>query len=110
MSNAARIEKLRAKAAELHGAGQMGEAEQLYRRILDLHRTDLKARHMIAVIRLQQGRAVEAQAMLEPLVAEAPGDIDVRTHHGLALQDLGRREEALAEFDWALGLNPGNAL
>jgi predicted O-linked N-acetylglucosamine transferase (SPINDLY family) len=110
MTNAARIEKLRAKAAELHGAGQMGEAEQLYRRILDLHRTDLKARHMIAVIRLQQGRAVEAQAMLEPLVAEAPGDIDVRTHHGLALQDLGRREEALAEFDWALGLNPGNAL
>lgn len=110
MSNADRIEKLRAKAAELHGAGQMEGAERLYRRILALHRTDLKARHMIAVIRLQQGRAAEAQAMLEPLVAEAPGDTDIRIHHGLALQDLGRREEALAEFDRALALSPGTVL
>jgi predicted O-linked N-acetylglucosamine transferase (SPINDLY family) len=110
MSNAAKVDKLRTRAAELQGAGQLEEAERLYRRILDLHRTDLKARHMIAAIRLQQGRAAEAQAMLAPLVAEACGDTDIRAHHGLALQEMGRREEALAEFDRALALNPGNAL
>jgi predicted O-linked N-acetylglucosamine transferase (SPINDLY family) len=110
MSNAEKIEKLHAKAAELHGAGQLDEAEQLYRRILGLHRSDLKARHMLGVIRLQHGRAAEAQAMLEPLVAEASGDADIRAHLGQALQELGHREEALAEFDRALALNPGNAL
>lgn len=110
MSNAGKIETLRAKAAELHDAGQLEEAEQLYRRILDLHRTDLKARHMIAAIRLQQGRAGEALTMLGPLAAEAPGDADICAHHGLALQDIGRLEEALAEFDRVLVLRPGNAL
>jgi predicted O-linked N-acetylglucosamine transferase (SPINDLY family) len=110
MSNAAKVAKLRAKAAELHDAGQLEEAERLYRRVLDRHRSDLKARHMIAVIRLQQGRAGEAQAMLAPLVVEACGDADIRAHHGLALQHLGRNEEALAEFDRALALNSGNGL
>jgi predicted O-linked N-acetylglucosamine transferase (SPINDLY family) len=110
MSNAGETETLRAKAAALHGAGQLDEAERLYRRILELDRTDLKARHMIGVMRLQQGRAGEALAMLAPLAAEAPGDADIRAHHGQALQDLGRREDALAEFNQALALNPGNAL
>ena len=110
MSNALKIEKLRAKAAELHAAGQLDEAEHLYRRILELHRTDLEARHMIGVVRLQQGRAAEALAMIEPLVAEAPGNADIRTHCGLARQELGQRDEALADFDRALVLKPGNAL
>jgi len=110
MSNAGKVETLRAKAVELHAAGQLDDAERLYRRILDLHRTDLKARQMLAVIRLQQGNAGEALAMLEPLVAEAPGDADLRAHYGMALSDVGRHQEALSEFDRALALHPGNAL
>ena len=110
MSNADKIEKLRAKATELHGAWQLDEAERLYRRILELHRTDLKARHMIATIRLQQGNASEALAMMEPLAAKAPADADIRVHRGLALQQLGRRQEALDDFDRALALNPTSGL
>ncbi|MBA2588674.1 MAG: tetratricopeptide repeat protein [Alphaproteobacteria bacterium] len=110
MSNALKIEKLRAKAAELHGAGALGEAEKLYRRILELHHTDRAARAMIGVIRLSQGRAAEALAILDPLVIEAPGDVDIRTQRGLALQDLGRRAEALADFDQALAIKPGNVI
>ena len=52
--------------------GSLDEAEQLYRRILELHRTDRQARYSIGVIRLQQGRAAEALGFLEPLAAEAP--------------------------------------
>ena len=44
MSNALKIEKLRATAGQLHAGGQWDEAEKLYRRILELHRTDLAAR------------------------------------------------------------------
>ena len=110
MSNALRIEKLRTKAAERHAAGQLDEAEQLYRRILELHRTDLEARYRIGVVRLQQGRAAEALAMLSPLIAEAPDNSDIRAQCGMARQELGRREEALADFDQALARDPGNAL
>jgi protein O-GlcNAc transferase len=110
MSNALKIEKLRAKASELHNAGQWDEAERVYRRILELHRTDLSARHMIAVMRLQQGRAAEALTMIEPLTREAPDHADIRTHRGLALQELGRRDEALRDFDQALALKPDNVL
>jgi protein O-GlcNAc transferase len=110
MSNALKVEKLRAKARERHAAGQLDEAEHFYRRILELHRSDLEARHMIAVVRLQQGRAAEALAMIEPLVGEAPGNADIRTQCGLARQELGQRDEAMADFDQALVLNPDNAL
>jgi len=110
MSNALKVEKLRARASELQAAGHLDDAEVLYRRILELHRTDLAARHMIGVVRLQQGRAAEALAMLEPLLAEAPGHADIRSHCGLARQELGRRDEALRDFDQALALSPGNVL
>ena len=110
MSNAHKVEKLRAKAGNLYAAGQWDEAEKLCGRILDLHRTDLAARTMIGEIRLSQRRAAEALAIFDPLVAEAPGDAGIRTQRGLALQDLGRRDEALADFDQALAIKPGNVI
>ncbi|HWM60619.1 MAG TPA: tetratricopeptide repeat protein, partial [Rhizomicrobium sp.] len=110
MSNALKVEKLRTTARERHAAGQLDEAEHLYRRILELHRTDLEARHMIGVVRLQQGRAADALAMIEPLVGEAPGNADIRAQCGLARQELGQRDQAMADFDQALTLNPDNAM
>src|ERR1700682_688710 len=101
MSNADKVERLRGKATELHGSGQLEEAERLYRRILDLHRTDLKARYGIGVIRLQQDRAADALVLLEPLAAEAPHDGDIVSQCGRARQALGRGGEALIDFDRA---------
>src|SRR6202034_1104394 len=92
------------------GAGRLGEAEHFYRRILEVVRTDLDARHMIGVLRLQQDRAAEALQILAPLLTEVPRHADIRTHHGLGLQALGRGDEALADFDRALALKPDNAL
>ena len=102
MSNADKVERLRAKATQLHAAGQLAEAEQVYRRILELWRHDLSARYMIGVVKLQQGDAAEAFAILEPLIAEAPGNADIRTQCGLARQELGDLRQAMADFDQAL--------
>src|SRR5579875_323094 len=110
MSGAGQLEELRAQARAQQDAGRLAEAEQLYERILERAPDDLKARHMLGVLRLQQGRAAEALQIIAPLLAEAPGHADIRTHHGLALQELGRGEEALADFDHALALQPDNAL
>lgn len=110
MSNAEKVERLRAKALELHAAGRFVEAEQVYRRVLDLRRGDLQARYMIGVLQLQQGLPAQALASLEPLLVEAPKDTDVRTQLGLAREELGQRDQAMADYDLALTLNPGNAL
>src|SRR6187549_597281 len=99
MSNADKVERLRAKATVLHAAGQLAEAEQVYRRILELWQSDLSARYMIGVVKLQQGRSGEALAILEPLLVEAPDNADIRTQCGLARQELGDLTQAMADFD-----------
>jgi len=104
------MEEWRNLARAHHGAGRLDEAEKLYRRILANDGKDIEARHMIAVMRLQQDRAEEARQILAPLLIEVPGHADIRTHHGLSLQVLGRGDEALADFDRALAIKPGNPL
>jgi len=44
MSNADKVERLRAKAAELHSAGQLDEAVQCYQRILETYPNHPRAR------------------------------------------------------------------
>jgi predicted O-linked N-acetylglucosamine transferase (SPINDLY family) len=110
VSNADKVARLRQRGDEEAAAGRWREAETFYSRIIELHRTDRAARHMLAVMQLRQGRPEEAAGLLVPLCAEAPQDADIRTHHGLALQGLGQHEEALADFDRALALNPAAAL
>ena len=110
MGNAEKVARLRRSAEEAAAAGKWREAEDAYRRILDLHRSDLHARHMMAVTQLRQGRAQDAITALARLCTDAPQDGDIRAHHGLAQQGLGRHEAALADFDQALALNPAAGL
>jgi len=110
MGNAARIESLRARAVERHRAGALAEAEHFYRRILSLHSRDVEARHMLAVLRLQQGRVGEALEIITGVATDAPANPGVRTHHGLILHHLRRHREAMAEFETALLINPGYAM
>jgi predicted O-linked N-acetylglucosamine transferase (SPINDLY family) len=110
VGNADKVAELHRRADQSAAAGRWAEAEDVYSRILTLHRTDRHARHMLAVMQLRQGRAEEAVGWLAALCAEAPQDADIRTHHGLALHGLGQPEHALADFDRALVLNPGAAL
>ena len=110
MSNADKVERLRAKAAELHAAGQLAEAEKVYRRILEMHRSDRAARYAVGVLCLQQDRAAEALRILEALADETPQDGDLLSQCGRARQALGRPKEALRDYDRVLQFNPNAAL
>jgi protein O-GlcNAc transferase len=110
MSNSDKIERLRAKAVQLHLAGQTDDAERLYKSILALHSRDVEARHMLGVLRLQQGRAAEALEIIKGVAADAPENPGVRTHYGLTLHHLGLHQEAMNEFERALALGPNNPM
>jgi predicted O-linked N-acetylglucosamine transferase (SPINDLY family) len=110
MSNSEKVERLHKTARDLHLAGRLDEADQAYQHILALHRSDVEARHMLAVLTLQRGRPEEALRIIDTLAIEKPAHAEIRTHRGLILADLGRHEEAMADFDLAQALKPGNAL
>jgi predicted Zn-dependent protease len=110
VGNAEKVARLRQRADEAAAAGRRHEAKSSTPAFSEMHPHRSAARHMMAVMQLRQGRAEEALGLLSALCAEAPGDVDIRTHHGLAQQGLGRHEAALADFDQALARNPCAAL
>ncbi|APV49696.1 hypothetical protein BWI17_08385 [Betaproteobacteria bacterium GR16-43] len=68
---------------------------------------DLLARARGAI---QSGRPAEAEALLAPAVAAAPGNPDAHLLLGLALAGLGRLPESLAQFDRALQARPDHPI
>lgn len=99
-----------AEAVRLHGRGAL---EQAARRCLDIlrsHPRHFEARHLLGVIRAQQGRLGEACDHLRRAVAERPDAAEANNNLGLALSQAGRHEEALAPLQKATAVNPRHAL
>jgi protein O-GlcNAc transferase len=97
------------QAAALHQAGQAGEAERLCLGILAASPDDFAASQLLGVIHFQQGRPADALNFFDRAAALRPG-FAILSNRGAALQMLNRFEEALASYDQALALQPGNAV
>lgn len=94
------------RAVALHRQGRLAEAEQLYRRILELDGRVFPALYLLGVLRLEQGDSAEAGGLLERALALNGNDPAAWMHFGLALQGQKRFEEALAAHARALALQP----
>jgi tetratricopeptide (TPR) repeat protein len=94
------------QAIDLHGQGRVAEAERLYKLALAANPNLLDARHMLGVLKAQQGHNHEAHDLIAPVVAANPGDALALANLGNVLNALHRREEALQKFDGALALAP----
>jgi O-antigen ligase len=64
----------------------------------------------LAAALLQLGRGDEARQAAEAAVAEAPESPQARLVLGQLLEQTGSRDEALAQYQRVLGLQPGHAL
>jgi len=93
------------QAVALHGQGRLAEAERLYGQILAANPGHLDARHMLGVLKAQQGMPGEAHALIAPVVAARPHDALALANLGNVLNDLGRLEEALAAYDRSLAID-----
>lgn len=96
-------------AARLHHAGNLAEAEMMYREILDIEPGHFDVRYLLGVVYLQQRRYEDAERQLSQAIAIRPDVPAAHYNRGLALVKLDRIEEGLASLDGCIGLEPGHA-
>jgi predicted O-linked N-acetylglucosamine transferase (SPINDLY family) len=93
----------------LHQQGQLAEAQQIYRQILDLQATHFDALHLSGVIAAQTGDFEAAVALFRKAVEADPCNaaaFAVHVNWGLSLGELDQWEAALASFARALAIRP----
>ena len=90
-----------------HQAGQLAEAERLYRQVLAMDASHADALHLLGVIANQVGRNDIAVELIGKAVEINPTVAVYHCNLGKALQDLGRRNDAVAAYNTALGFEPG---
>jgi predicted O-linked N-acetylglucosamine transferase (SPINDLY family) len=89
-----------------HRAGQLREAEDLCRRVLQQQPSHPDALHLLGVIAGQMGRADEAAELINLALALNPTSADYHDDLGLVLLQRGRIDEAIEAHRRAVTLNP----
>jgi TolB-like protein/Flp pilus assembly protein TadD len=94
-----------------HYAGLIDQAEQAYRRSLELNPTTLRIYWMHARMLLYEGRAEKAVEEMRPVIAANPNQFKALSYQGEFLYYAGKPDEAEASFAKALefGRTSGDA-
>ena len=83
-------------AVQYHIAGDLSEAESIYRQILQTDPNQPEALNLLGLIAQQAGKIDIAVNLIKKATILKPGFTGAHSNLGLALQDLGKREEAFA--------------
>lgn len=102
------LQRLFDQAIGLHQQGALADAERLYTQVLAIEPASFGPRHMLGVIRAQQGRGAEAVALIGSALELNPGVAPAWINHGNVLAAMGRLDEAAASYSQALALTPGD--
>ncbi len=97
------------RAVDFHRKGNLAQAERLYRQLLDARSDNFDALQMLGILRFQQGRLLDALALIGAALRVNPNVPAALFNHGLVLDALKRHEEALASYEKALALQPAYA-
>ncbi|WP_432808935.1 tetratricopeptide repeat protein [Pantanalinema sp. GBBB05] len=96
------------RALQHHQAGQVTEAEQLYRQILGQQPDAVDALNFLGALLHQQGRFEEALSCFERVLVQQPNIPDAHNSVAIALRGQGRLAEAIAYYQQALELSPNH--
>jgi predicted O-linked N-acetylglucosamine transferase (SPINDLY family) len=92
-----------------HRAGELPQAEALYRQILAAQPDHPDALYLLGAIACQTGRNPLAVELLDRAIALNPQHPEACSARGNALFSLQRNQAALASYDHALRINPQHA-
>lgn len=95
-----------ARAFDHHQTGGFGEAEVLYRQVLEKEPANREALHRYGLLVAQLGRLEEADALLARALALEPCESEAAVNHAKILRALRRPDMAARRFRHALALSP----
>ena len=95
-----------AAAVQAHRVGDLTQAEQLYRQVLQQDPTNAEALHLLGLVCFQTKRLVEAIDLMRDAVDLDGTNSEYRANLGTALQTQGHLDEAIEQFQLALDLEP----
>ncbi|MGA3066735.1 MAG: tetratricopeptide repeat protein [Tepidisphaeraceae bacterium] len=93
-------------ATRHHQAGQLAEAQNIYRQILSEQPENLDALHLLGVTEFQLGKYDTAADLIGQAIAGDPKRADFRGNLGLVLSAKGQIDQAIAQYQIALSLRP----
>ncbi|MFA7240293.1 MAG: glycosyltransferase [Sulfuricellaceae bacterium] len=93
-------------AIQHHKAGQLQQAESIYRQILQHQPDHADALHLLGAIALQVGQHQAAVELIGRAIAVAPQAAEFYPNYGEALRGLDRPVEAIDAYRRAIELNP----
>jgi predicted O-linked N-acetylglucosamine transferase (SPINDLY family) len=94
------------QAIAFHQNGKLADAEKLYLQLMAAEPGEATARHLLGVVRAQQGRNREALELIGAALAIAPDAPEILSNYANVLKTEGRFAEALAHYDRALAIRP----
>lgn len=97
------------QALALHQAGELIEAEQLYRKILQIQPDNYDCQHLLGIIHYQRGEHVQAVRLFDKVLKHNPKFSSAHNNRGNALKEMNHFDEALASYDQAIALQSADA-
>jgi len=93
-------------ATERHRAGQLQEAERLYRQVLGEDPNHTHAMYLLSVLSMSAGKLDEAARLLERAIERSPDNPAFHSNLGEIYRRLGRNDEAVQALLTALSQKP----
>ena len=96
------------QALTLHRGGRLDDARSLCEELLQEVPVRFEVLSLLALIAAQQGDFARARFTYDRIIAIKPDVADAYSNRGVSLAELNRPEEALADFDQAVAIDPGH--